>query len=87
MADDQPAAPTNDFRSEIKALINKHSMENSSNTPDYILADYLIRCIDNFTETTQVREEWYGVKLKPGVNNASSNKSTMGSTSTPAENN
>ena len=78
---DVQAAPDNDFRSELKALINKHSMENSSNTPDHILADYLIRCIDNFTETTQSRESWYGVKLKPGANNALSNESAMGSTS------
>jgi len=81
MADEVKPGPENDFRSELKQLINKHSMENSSNTPDHILADYLIRCIDNFTETTQSRESWYGVKLKPGVNSASSNESGMGSTS------
>lgn len=77
----------NDFRIELQQLINKHSVEGSSNTPDFILTDYLIRCIDNFTETTQAREAWYGVKLKPGVNNASSDKSTMGSTDTSATNN
>lgn len=71
-----------DFVTDLKQLINKHSMENSSNTPDNILADYLIRCIDNFTETTQAREAWYGVKLKPGVNNAASTESAMGSTTT-----
>lgn len=86
MAEAQEASE-NDFRNELKALINKHSMENSSNTPDHILADYLIRCIDNFTETTQSRESWYGVKLRPGAKNASSNESSMGSTSTKATNN
>lgn len=27
------------FRDDLETLINRHSMENNSNTPDYILAD------------------------------------------------
>ena len=33
------------FRSEIEILINKHSIETSSNTPDFILAEYLCSCL------------------------------------------
>lgn len=68
MADEQPAKPGSDFRSELKQMLNRHSMDNGTNTPDFILADYMIRCLDNFTETTQAREKWYDVKLVPGRN-------------------
>ena len=51
------------FRRELIALLNKHSKENGSNTPDFVLADYLINCLNNFNLTTQKRTEWYGEKL------------------------
>ena len=37
---------TTEFRQELESLINRHSMENASNTPDWILADYLAACLD-----------------------------------------
>lgn len=55
-----------DFRQELAALINKHSKENGSNTPDFLLAKYLHRCLDLYDETTQQRDAWYGVNLEPG---------------------
>lgn len=48
------------FRVELEHLINKHSKENGSDTPDFILADYLVDCIGVFDKTIQVREKWYG---------------------------
>lgn len=51
------------FRRELIALLNKHSKENFSNTPDFILADYLINCLNAFNLTTNRRTEWYGEKL------------------------
>ena len=47
------------FEKELGALINKHSMENESNTPDWLLAQYLISCLAAFTVATQQRETWY----------------------------
>lgn len=51
------------FRTELEGLINSHCMENGSDTPDYILAKYLDRCLDNFNQTISDREEHYGRKL------------------------
>ena len=51
------------FRRELMGVINKHSKENGSNTPDFILANYLIECLRNFDKTTRLRNEWYGEKL------------------------
>lgn len=62
----QPAPPDSEFRSELKQLINRHSMENGSNTPDHILADYLLGCLRSFDQATQARDRGYDVVLEPG---------------------
>lgn len=56
------------FRKELIELINKHSKENDSNTPDFILADYLIGCLNAFDKTIQMRESWYGRNLTVNQN-------------------
>ena len=48
------------FEDEIRQVINKRSEENPSNTPDFILARYLLNCLDTFNIAVQAREEWYG---------------------------
>ena len=52
-----------DFREDLEKLINRHSMENGSNTPDFILAEYLISCLQAFDFASRAREEWYGKEL------------------------
>jgi hypothetical protein len=47
------------FRSELEGLINRYSIESGSNTPDYILADYLMDCLRAFDSAVNVRTEWY----------------------------
>ena len=58
----------NEFRKELTSLINRHSRENVSDTPDFILAEYLTDCLAVFDRTTRERERWYGryVDGKPG---------------------
>lgn len=36
------------FRANLEELINQFSIENGSNTPDFLLADYLIACLDAY---------------------------------------
>src|SRR5437667_8941183 len=55
--DPMPIAP--DFRTELESLINRHSKENGSNTPDFMLADYLVGCLENFDKITRLRDRWY----------------------------
>lgn len=55
-----------DFRKELESLINKHSKENGSNTPDFILAEYLTNSLTVFEKATEQRESWYGVRHHPG---------------------
>jgi len=48
------------FENKLIHLLNSYSMENGSNTPDFILAKYLINCLDNLNKTVKSREKWYG---------------------------
>lgn len=48
------------FEKELETLINKYSKENGSNTPDFILAEYLSNCLATFNNTIIKRENWYG---------------------------
>ena len=48
------------LKQEIEHVLNKHSAENGSNTPDYILAQYLAQCIETFDSAVMAREAWYG---------------------------
>ena len=57
----------NDLRKDIESAINRNSAENGSNTPDWILADYLIGCLEAFDRSVRSREKWYGVEHVPGA--------------------
>jgi hypothetical protein len=58
-----PAPPAGDneskFVTELNQLINRYSIENGSDTPDFILAEYLMGCLRNFNEATKLRTQWY----------------------------
>lgn len=56
------------FREGLQHLINCHSMENGSDTPDFILADYLSNCLNNFDVIVSARERWYGRAPNPIAN-------------------
>jgi hypothetical protein len=48
-----------EFRKDLEGLINRHSMENGSNTPDFMLSSYLVACLLAFDEITKARDKWY----------------------------
>jgi len=43
------------FQEELENLINRHSKESASNTPDYVLAKYLNNCLEAFDQAIQMR--------------------------------
>lgn len=61
------------LRHEIEAAVNRVSAENGSNTPDFILADYLVSCLAAYDRAVIARERWYGRPLTPGVLHAATN--------------
>lgn len=48
------------FERDIQDLINRHSKEDGSNTPDFILAEFLNGCLESFNLAVRLREGWYG---------------------------
>ena len=51
------------FRAELQTLINRHSRENDSGTPDFVLADYMADCLAAYDKAVTRRNEWH--KLEP----------------------
>lgn len=51
---------------ELRAVINRHNAEQRSNTPDFILASYLLSCLRAFEAATISRDDWYGERQEPG---------------------
>jgi len=41
-------------------VLNRHSAENGSDTPDFILAEYLEKCLWAYDTTVTAREKWFG---------------------------
>ena len=50
----------NNFRNELEILINKYSLENGSNTPDFILAHFLTDCLKAFDGASEAKRKYYG---------------------------
>lgn len=50
------------FRKELEELINRFSLENNSNTPDFILAEYLEQSLKSFDLAVTKRSLWYNEK-------------------------
>lgn len=53
------ASRREEFRKELGAIINRYSQENGSDTPDFILADYLLNCLDAWNAAVKRRTKWY----------------------------
>lgn len=50
------------FKDELESVINRYSKENGSDTPDFILANYLTDCLEAFDRAVLNRQQWYGHK-------------------------
>lgn len=66
MAPDAPVKPPT-FAQKLTVLLNENNKENGSNTPDFVLAEYLTNCLGNFEAATKAREKFYGVSSRPGL--------------------
>jgi hypothetical protein len=54
------------LRRQLAQLLNSASRENESNTPDYILAAYMINCLQAYESAVNARDVWYGRIQRPG---------------------
>lgn len=58
--DELKAESDKGFRRDLETLINRYSRENGSDTPDFILADFLSASLAAWDAGLQAREKWYG---------------------------
>lgn len=49
-----------DFENDLRDLINTHCRENGSDTPDYLLAEYLVGCLNAYDRAVRQRDDWVG---------------------------
>lgn len=55
-----------DFTKSLQSVLNLHNREKRSDTPDFILADFLERVLLAFDQATVARDHWYGMAPSPG---------------------
>ncbi|MEK6860524.1 MAG: hypothetical protein AABY07_01005 [Nanoarchaeota archaeon] len=46
------------FIEELERIINYYSLESGSNTPDFILAEYLYNCLEAYNKAVSHRDSW-----------------------------
>lgn len=51
------------FIKALAGVMNSYSRENRSNTPDFILANFVDKCLFAFEDANNRRERWYGKYL------------------------
>ena len=59
------ALADSDLEHSIASALNRWSAENPSNTPDFILAQFLLGCLAAWNQGVQQRETWYGRDARP----------------------
>jgi len=50
------------FKKDLESLIYTYCMETDSDTPDYILAEYMASCLKAFNKATQARDAHLGIR-------------------------
>lgn len=60
--------PAQKLEQDLERVLNHHSAENESNTPDYVLASLLKNTLATWNLHTKERDRWYGNRslLGPG---------------------
>ena len=48
------------FKDELTLLINKHSIENKCDMPDYLLAEMIVRIIEAVGKNIKQTLDWHG---------------------------
>lgn len=52
------------FQADLEKLINQHSMENLTNTPDFILAEYMVESLRALTQHQRARDAWHSSEMQ-----------------------
>ena len=47
------------FRKDLEDAINRNSMEEDSDTPDFLLAEYLVNCLSAYERVHRETKRWH----------------------------
>lgn len=56
-----------DYRQDLESAVNRNSIENGSDTPDFIIAEFLADCTAALDKAIKRREKWYGRNTGEGA--------------------
>lgn len=73
-----PARTLTEFSRDLSNLLNRYARESASDTPDFLLANYMLRALEAAEELILAREGWYGAVLAPGVRSGTTLKTEDG---------
>lgn len=51
---------TEDFTKDLRELLNKHSIDTMTGTPDFILEEFISRMLINYTDAIRKSVGWRG---------------------------
>lgn len=51
------------FEKELEHLINKYSVERGSDTPDFLIAEFMSNCLIAYQQVVTKRDKWFGVDM------------------------
>ena len=51
------------FERELQSLLNNHSKENESNTPDFLLSEFLTGCLKAYNTALKKRDKWFDINV------------------------
>ena len=57
-----------EFENQLRNLINLHSLENDSDTPDHLLASFLREQLNVWKTSVRARDAWYNFEPWKGEN-------------------
>jgi hypothetical protein len=52
---------------ELRNLVNRLSVENESDTPDFVLAEYILGCLTAYKKAVRARDHWFDFKPWAGI--------------------
>ncbi len=60
------SAEEHSLQRALEHLLNSFSLENGSDTPDFVLATFLLNCLRAFDQGVQERQKFYGKETTEG---------------------
>ena len=51
-----------ELSAKLRILLNSESRESASDTPDYLLAEFILRCLKAYENAVKERDQWFNFR-------------------------